>query len=296
MARAIWNGKVIAESERRRRWKGNVYFPESSLKREYFRPSSTTSLDPGKGQARYMNLLIDGQDNPGRGLVLPRPQAGRAQDQGICGLLAGRGSGAVARLSGTADAKARCTILMHAACRRTMGVSACRVIHLRHGPESFGDLRGAVGDRAGAVAGNCAARQARAGGVNRRPARASAAYKFFEPLQARLRRPVEQQRLSSRRRWRGGLHRDYQPPPRVTVANPPPAPVPWTLHEKISWAANLVLVILGYAGIMMAISLLKKIDRQTAYAEAAAEAAAASAQAALVECAVHHSRLRGRGS
>jgi hypothetical protein len=78
----------------------------------------------------------------------------------------------------------------------------------------------------------------------------------------------------------GGV-RDEQPP-HITVAVPPPAPLTWALHEKIAWAANLVLVILGYAGILLAISLLKKIDRQTGYAETAAEAAAASAQAALL--------------
>ena len=67
-------------------------------------------------------------------------------------------------------------------------------------------------------------------------------------------------------------------------------PLTWELHEKIAWAANLVLVILGYAGILLAISLLKKIDRQTGYAETAAEAAAASAQAALLNAqAVMHS-------
>jgi len=79
----------------------------------------------------------------------------------------------------------------------------------------------------------------------------------------------------------GGLHPD-QPPPHITVANPAPAPVIWTLRDKISWAANLVLVILGYVGIMLAISLLRKIDRQTGYVETAAEAAAAAAQAALL--------------
>jgi hypothetical protein len=51
-----------------------------------------------------------------------------------------------------------------------------------------------------------------------------------------------------------------------------------------------VLVILGYVGIMMCVSLLKKIDRQTGYAETAADAAAASAQAALLNAqAVVHS-------
>ena len=74
MARAIWNGKVIAESEKTVTADGIVYFPESSLKREYFRPSTTTSLDPAKGQARYMTLLIDGEDNPDAAWYYPDPK------------------------------------------------------------------------------------------------------------------------------------------------------------------------------------------------------------------------------
>ncbi|MGA9668974.1 MAG: hypothetical protein WBQ94_07185 [Terracidiphilus sp.] len=86
----------------------------------------------------------------------------------------------------------------------------------------------------------------------------------------------------------GGIH-DFSPP-RVSVANPPSTPSIWSLHERITWAANLVLVVLGYAGIMLAYSLLKKIERQTAYAETAANAAAASAHAALLNAqAVVHS-------
>lgn len=86
----------------------------------------------------------------------------------------------------------------------------------------------------------------------------------------------------------GGSH-DFAPP-RVTVANPPSTPGIWSLHERILWAATLVLVVLGYAGIMLAYSLLKKIERQTAYAESAANSAAASSQAALLNAqAVVHS-------
>jgi type II secretory pathway pseudopilin PulG len=73
-----------------------------------------------------------------------------------------------------------------------------------------------------------------------------------------------------------------EPVPHITVANPPPTPLAWALHDKITWAATVVLAILGYVGILLALSLLKKIDRQTGYAETAAEAAAASAQAALL--------------
>jgi hypothetical protein len=72
------------------------------------------------------------------------------------------------------------------------------------------------------------------------------------------------------------------PQPRVIAVNPPPTPQPWTLHEKIAWAAYIVLAVLGYAGIMLALSMLRKIERQTAASEAAAVAAQNSAQAALL--------------
>ena len=74
MARATWNGKLIAESDQFETVEGNIYFPESSLKREYFRPSSTTSTCPWKGQARYYSLLIDGQDNPDAAWYYPDPK------------------------------------------------------------------------------------------------------------------------------------------------------------------------------------------------------------------------------
>jgi hypothetical protein len=73
---------------------------------------------------------------------------------------------------------------------------------------------------------------------------------------------------------------EYQTP-HITVANPPVLPAQWHLRDQITWAANLVLVLLGYAGIMLAVSILKKIERQTRCAETAAQAAAASAEAAL---------------
>lgn len=74
MARAIWNGRVIAESDQFEEFEGDVYFPERSIKREYFRPSSTTSIHPLKGQARFMNLVIDGQDNQDAAWYYPDPK------------------------------------------------------------------------------------------------------------------------------------------------------------------------------------------------------------------------------
>jgi hypothetical protein len=78
-----------------------------------------------------------------------------------------------------------------------------------------------------------------------------------------------------------GTNCDYQPA-HITVATPAPAAAPWTVPDRIVWATNVLLAILGYAGIMVAISTLKKIERQSRYSEAAAQAAADNAEAALL--------------
>jgi hypothetical protein len=70
--------------------------------------------------------------------------------------------------------------------------------------------------------------------------------------------------------------------PHITIATPAPAPSPWPWQERIAWGANIGLVIFGYVGILFALRLLNKVDRQTQYAETAAQAAAYSAQAALL--------------
>jgi uncharacterized protein (DUF427 family) len=74
MAKATWNGKVIAESDTYEMVEGNVYFPDSSLRREFFRPSSTISTCPWKGQARYYSLLVDGQENQDAAWYYPDPK------------------------------------------------------------------------------------------------------------------------------------------------------------------------------------------------------------------------------
>jgi hypothetical protein len=72
------------------------------------------------------------------------------------------------------------------------------------------------------------------------------------------------------------------PPPQITVAVPAQPRPTWPLQDRITWIANLALAFVGYAGIMLAVSTLRKIERQTKCAEAAAAAAADSAQAALL--------------
>ena len=63
MAKAVWNGKVIAQSDQIEMVEGNVYFPPESVNREALQPSSTHSTCPWKGEASYYNLKVDGQIN-----------------------------------------------------------------------------------------------------------------------------------------------------------------------------------------------------------------------------------------
>jgi hypothetical protein len=77
-----------------------------------------------------------------------------------------------------------------------------------------------------------------------------------------------------------GPNCNYQPS-HITVATPAPAPSPWSLPDRLKWGTEVVLVLLGYGGIMVALSTLRKIERQSRYSEAAAQAAAESSQAAL---------------
>jgi len=74
MAKAIWNGQVIAESETIEIVENNVYFPEASIKREFFRPSSTSSTCPWKGLARYYTLLVSGEENQDAAWYYPDPK------------------------------------------------------------------------------------------------------------------------------------------------------------------------------------------------------------------------------
>jgi hypothetical protein len=70
--------------------------------------------------------------------------------------------------------------------------------------------------------------------------------------------------------------------PQITVASPPPAPAQWPLHDRILWAAYLVLALVGYAGVLLARSTLKQIEQQAKYVEEAIASASATAQTALL--------------
>ena len=114
MAKAIWNGAVIAESDDTVVVEGNHYFPVDSVKREYLVESDTHTVCPWKGTASYFTLEVDGKRNEDAAWYYPAPStaAQKIQDRiafwrgvkvadtgdsartGLRGLLTGKGRAA----------------------------------------------------------------------------------------------------------------------------------------------------------------------------------------------------------
>jgi uncharacterized protein (DUF427 family) len=70
--KAIWNGAVLAESERTEVVEGNHYFPPEAVKRQYFAPSETHTICPWKGTASYYTVQVDGKSNPDAAWFYPQ--------------------------------------------------------------------------------------------------------------------------------------------------------------------------------------------------------------------------------
>jgi len=74
MAKAEWNGVLIAESDDTVIVENNHYFPLSSVRTEYLRESDTHTICPWKGTASYYSLEVDGQTNPDAVWYYPEPK------------------------------------------------------------------------------------------------------------------------------------------------------------------------------------------------------------------------------
>ena len=77
MAKAIWNGQVIAQSDRCEMVEGNHYFPPDAVKRELLQPSDTHTTCGWKGVASYYNIAVDGEVNKDAAWYYPdtKPEA-----------------------------------------------------------------------------------------------------------------------------------------------------------------------------------------------------------------------------
>ena len=74
MAKAIWNGQVIAHSDRCEMVEGNHYFPPEAVKREVLQPSETHTTCGWKGIASYHNVAVGGQVNKDAAWYYPDPK------------------------------------------------------------------------------------------------------------------------------------------------------------------------------------------------------------------------------
>jgi uncharacterized protein (DUF427 family) len=74
MAKATWNGAVLAESNKTETLEGNYYFPPTSVNREYFQDSPTHTTCPWKGLASYYNIVVAGQVNKDAAWYYPDPK------------------------------------------------------------------------------------------------------------------------------------------------------------------------------------------------------------------------------
>ena len=71
--KAIYNGEIIAESNETIVIEGNHYFPPGSLKKDFFKESSTHSTCPWKGLASYNAVEVNGMTNKYAAWFYPDP-------------------------------------------------------------------------------------------------------------------------------------------------------------------------------------------------------------------------------
>jgi uncharacterized protein (DUF427 family) len=74
MARAVWNGAVLAESDRTRIVEGNHYFPPEAVRRDHLRESATHTSCNWKGVASYYDVVVDGEVNRDAAWYYPDPK------------------------------------------------------------------------------------------------------------------------------------------------------------------------------------------------------------------------------
>jgi len=79
MARALWKGTVLAESDRTVVVEGNHYFPRSAVRAEYLRPSATHTVCPWKGTASYHDVEVNGERNADAAWFYPNPKPAAEQ-------------------------------------------------------------------------------------------------------------------------------------------------------------------------------------------------------------------------
>lgn len=71
MPKVVWNGVVLAESNKTEMVEGNHYFPPETINHQYFRQSDTKTVCPWKGVASYYHIVVNGNENRDAAWVYP---------------------------------------------------------------------------------------------------------------------------------------------------------------------------------------------------------------------------------
>ena len=74
MVKALWHGKVLAESDKTVEVEGNQYFPPDSVNHDFLQESLTHSTCPWKGLASYYDVVVDGEVNKDAAWYYPDPK------------------------------------------------------------------------------------------------------------------------------------------------------------------------------------------------------------------------------
>jgi len=74
MVKAIWNGAVLAESDRTIVVEGNHYFPPEAINWQFYQASDTHTVCGWKGVASYYDIQVHGQVNRMLPGIILRPK------------------------------------------------------------------------------------------------------------------------------------------------------------------------------------------------------------------------------
>jgi uncharacterized protein (DUF427 family) len=69
----MWNGAVLAESDRTILVEGNQYFPPDDVRAGFLEPSAASTHCPWKGDASYYNVVVGDGRNEDAAWYYPEP-------------------------------------------------------------------------------------------------------------------------------------------------------------------------------------------------------------------------------
>jgi len=87
MAKAIWEGALLAESNQCVEAEGKQYFPPDAIKTDRFKPSASHTVCPWKGTASYYDVEVAGKRNHDAAWFYPEPKPAAKQIIRLRGVL-----------------------------------------------------------------------------------------------------------------------------------------------------------------------------------------------------------------